>query len=230
MSRKRSTRGKSNHGAILRQLCRYHLKDACTRTPCEYWHPPECHFCKTEAGWKSGDTCLFPHYKVDEQPNKGPKKGYFPKRRESEDKGAVAIVKKDVSQFGCVSQDSDALACQGMKEFWRNPVQKVLKAIQKVRFTESTLRHASIRDKKGPSLGTIQVKPRHQRSPCAMIFEDLSHEETERQERCARSKTWNLAKKTYTSSKKKTRLHSTVPRRNGYSRLRQQKSPRKESL
>ena len=35
--------------------------------------------------------------------------------------------------------------------------------------------------------------------------------------------------KTYTSSKRKTRLHSTFPRRNGYSRLRQQKSWRKES-
>ena len=36
--------------------------------------------------------------------------------------------------------------------------------------------------------------------------------------------------KTYTSSKKKTRLHSTRPRRNGYSWLSQQKSPRKENL
>ena len=36
--------------------------------------------------------------------------------------------------------------------------------------------------------------------------------------------------KTYTKSQKKTRLHSTFPRRNGYSRLRQQKSRRKESL
>ena len=31
--------------------------------------------------------------------------------------------------------------------------------------------------------------------------------------------------KTYTSSKKKTRLHSTFPRRNGYSRLRNLKDP-----
>ena len=36
--------------------------------------------------------------------------------------------------------------------------------------------------------------------------------------------------KTFTSSKKRTRLHSTFPRWNGYSRLRQQKSRRKESL
>ena len=36
--------------------------------------------------------------------------------------------------------------------------------------------------------------------------------------------------KTFTSSTKHTRLHSTFPLRNGYSRLRQQKSRRKESL
>ena len=36
--------------------------------------------------------------------------------------------------------------------------------------------------------------------------------------------------KTFTSSKKKTRLHSTFPRRNWFSQLRQQKSRKKESL
>ena len=93
VSRKRSIRGKSNHGSILRQPCRYYLKGTCTRTLCEHWHPPECEFSKAKTGCKSGDTCLFPHYKVDRKPNKRPKKGDFPKRRESEDKNAVAIVK-----------------------------------------------------------------------------------------------------------------------------------------
>ena len=46
VSRKRSIRGKSNHGSILRQPCRYNLKGTCTRTSCEYWHPPECQFFK----------------------------------------------------------------------------------------------------------------------------------------------------------------------------------------
>ena len=59
---------------------------------------------------------MFPHFKVDEQPNERPKKGHFPKSGESEDKGAVAIV-KSVSQLGCALQDSDALDSQGMKEF-----------------------------------------------------------------------------------------------------------------
>ena len=118
---------------------------ACTRTPCEYWHPPECQFYKTKTGCKSGDTCLFPHHKVVEQPNKRMKKGYFPKRRESEDKRAVAIV-KSVSQLGCVLQDLDALDSQGTNECRGNPMHKVLNAIQRVRFTESTPCHASILD------------------------------------------------------------------------------------
>ena len=42
--RKRSIRGKSNRGSILRQPCRYYLKGTCTRTSCEYWHPPKCQF------------------------------------------------------------------------------------------------------------------------------------------------------------------------------------------
>ena len=45
VSRNRSIRGKSNHGAILRERCRYYS---------EYWHPPECQFYKTETGRKAG--------------------------------------------------------------------------------------------------------------------------------------------------------------------------------
>ena len=52
VSKKRSIRGKSNHGSILRQPCRCYLKGTCTRTPCEYWHPPECQFYKTKMGCK----------------------------------------------------------------------------------------------------------------------------------------------------------------------------------
>ena len=61
-------------------------------------------------------------------------------------------------------------------------MQKVLEPIQRVRFTESTLRQASIREKSGPSLGKMNVKAPHERNPYAMKFEDRSHEETERQQ------------------------------------------------
>ena len=76
-------------------------------------------------------------------------------------------------------------------------MQKVLGPIRRIRFTQSTLRQACIREKKGPPLRKIQVKHLHQRSPFAMKFEDRSHEETERKQRCARSKVWNLAQNSY---------------------------------
>ena len=69
VSRKSSIKGKSNPGIILRQPCRYCLKGTCTTSPCEYWHPPE-------SGCTAGDKCLFPHYKVEEQPSKKPKKSF----------------------------------------------------------------------------------------------------------------------------------------------------------
>ena len=75
-------------------------------------------------------------------------------------------------------------------------MQKVLNAIRKFRFTKFTQRQASIREKKGPSLGKTKVYPR-QRSHHAPKFEDRSHEETGRQQRCAQSKAWDLANNIY---------------------------------
>ena len=65
---------------------------------------------------------------------------------------------------------------------------------RRVWFTQSTLRQASIRENRGPSLGKIEDKIPQQRSPYAMKFEDRSPEETARQERCARGDAWKLAK------------------------------------
>ena len=49
-------------------------------------------------------------------------------------------------------------------------------------------------ENKGPSLGKIQVKDPHRRSPYALKFEDGSQEETARQERCVCGDAWRLAK------------------------------------
>ena len=93
----------------------------------------------SESGCKFGTVCSFPHWKVEEQPNKRPKKGG--------DKSAVAIV-KDVRQMGCVSQDveppeSSAISRKGTT---------ILGPIRRVRFTRTGLRQANIRENKGPSL------------------------------------------------------------------------------
>ena len=101
---------------------------------------PSANFKEKETGCKSGDTCLILHFKVDEKnQTKGWKKANFPKRRESEDNGVVAV--KSVSQLGSASQD--ALVCSRNKRVRRDPMQKVLNTIRKVRFIESTLRQAS---------------------------------------------------------------------------------------
>ena len=106
---------------------------------------------------------------------KKPKKGYYsPKKR----KRCVAIV-KIVPQLRCVSQDSEALVSR--------------RGIQ----SRVSLRYVKYPGKYWTIAWKVQVKNLHQRSPNALKFEDQSHEETERQQRCARSKAWNLAKNIY---------------------------------
>ena len=98
--------------------------------------------------------------------------------------------------MGCVSQDSEGLVSERGKQSRGNPMQKVLVPIQRVRFTLSTLRQASIREKKGPSRGKNTCRTSSSgRSLTPVKIGDLSHEEAERQQRCAQSKAWNLAKK-----------------------------------
>ena len=80
--RENNVRGRSESGKFNRQPCKYFLKGTCKRSPCEYWHPSECQFFKTESGCEAGDKSLFPHHKVDEQPNKKhTQKAAFPTQR-----------------------------------------------------------------------------------------------------------------------------------------------------
>ena len=152
---------------------------------------PSANSYKNETGCKAGDKCLFPHYKVAEQPNKKPKKSYFPKRRESDDKNAVALVKSTtiglrIKRFGCVGfslrqtvqgkPDAKSLGTDS-----KNTIHSVYAASSEYPGKERTI------------VGKENVKVPHQRSPYATKFEDWSEEETERQQRCARSKAWNLA-------------------------------------
>ena len=111
---------------------------------------------------------------------------------------------KDVLQLGCVSQDAeppDSAKISGKGT-------KVLEPIRRVRLTRAALRQANIREKEGPSLGTIQVKVPHQRSLHALKFEDRSPEETPRQERCARGEAWECARKINKLKKGRQKLHS----------------------
>ena len=97
------------------------------------------------------------HRQVEGQPCKKPKK--------DGDKSAVAIL-KNVRQLGFVFLDTEP---PESLPFLRKRT-NVLVSIRRVRFTEASQRHAHIRDNKGPSVGKIQVKVPHQRSPYALKF------------------------------------------------------------
>ena len=208
------------------------MKGTCTRSTCEYWHLPECQFYKKDTECKAGDKCLFPHHEVDEQPNKKPNKGHYShKRRESEDKNAVAIVKMYHNWIGSRKtqkhwflKEENSSSETRCKKFWDE-----LEEYERI--TQSTLRQASFREKKGPWFGKVQVKNLHQRSPHVMKFWHWSHEKTERDNSDAPEARRGTLPKTFTSSKRMTKRHST---RRGrmctYSRLHQQKSRSKESL
>ena len=149
--------------------------------------------------------CLFPHWKVEEQPNKKPTKG--------DDKSAVAIV-KSVRQLSCVSQDTeppDSATISGKGT-------KVLEPRRRVRLTRAALRQANIRENKGPSLKKIQVKIPHQRSPYAMKFEDRDLQERLKDKSDAPAETRGDLPNIFTSSKKRTKPHSVRLPMSGFCR------------
>ena len=50
----RSLKGRSPSGKTDRQPCKNFLKGSCTKSPCHYWHPPECQFFQSESGYRFG--------------------------------------------------------------------------------------------------------------------------------------------------------------------------------
>ena len=108
-----------------------------------FWFPIGCHVMDQRCwdGWFSGWIAILAIGLWKEfQIFRAIKAYYSHKRRESDDRKTVPG-KPDAKSFGIN---------------------------RKVRFTQSTQLQASIREKKGPSLGQIQVKPQHQRSPYAI--------------------------------------------------------------
>ena len=176
VSRKRSIRSKSNHRFTLRQPCRCYLRGTCKRTVVRL---------KTRV--------CFRIAKVGEQPNKKQKKEILPKKERKRWQECCGYCEKRITIVLRLAR-LGSTGFSKRKIAFRETRCKVLGSIRKVRFTESSLRQANIRAKRGPSLSKIQVKIPHLRGLYATKFEDKSHEETEREQRCARSMAWNLAK------------------------------------
>ena len=138
---------------------------------------------------------------------------------------AQRVSVKSVRQLSCVSQDTEPPESATISRKGT----KVLGPIRRVRFTMAALRQANIREKKGTSLGKIQVKIPHQRSPYALKFEDRSPGETARQERCARGDAWEFAKKIY-KLKEKEKATFYSPEEWILLAASTKKKPKKESL
>ena len=129
-------------------------------------------FTKQNRVAKPGISVCSRHHKVDEQPNKKTKKGsYSNKRRESDDKNAVVVV-KIVPQLGSVSQDSEALVSQKRKTAPEKPDARSLGTDSKST-VHSVHATSSEYPGKGPSLGKINVNIPYQRSSYAL---NRSHE------------------------------------------------------
>ena len=194
---------------------------------CEYWHPPECQFLKKKwnglKGWRQSG-CFRITRLMNNQIKKAERGANSQKKRESDDKNAVAIV-KSVSQLGCVSQDSDALVSQGRKSRG-NPMQTVLE-----HNSNGTIHQVDATSCEYPGKErTIVGKNKCQRSSSAK-FTTLWNLRTGPMKRLNDSsdvpeaRLGLVAKNMYKLKEKKTRQHSTFPRRNGHSRRKSTKEP-----
>ena len=123
---------------------------------------PNVNFISQSRVEKFGNKCSFPHEKVEEQPNTMPKKGRWQK--------CSGCIERCATVELCISRRTAA----GIFIDFNGRAQKSWDQFQ---FTKVTQRHADIRENKGPSLGKMQVKILHQRSPYAMKFEDKCQEE-----------------------------------------------------
>ena len=152
----------------------------CKNPSCRFWHLP-CLNYNSGKGCVYGDKCLFRHVEADVKPNKKSKKGGA---KQEVDKQEV----EERSLYSCVM-------------YLKILIRENLFNVNLEYWDQNTLR-----ERKGPSRGIIQKCAPHERGSCAPKFEDRSHEETLNQERCARKAAWDFAKKTFASSRIRTKL------------------------
>ena len=143
---------------------------------------------------KRGDKCSFPHHKVDEQPNKKPKKGYSSHKRKRRQECCgygenCTTLGLRLARFGSIGFSKE-------KRPRGNPMQKVLGSSRKGRFTQSTLRKASVPENIEPSLGKI-----HQRYE---IWGPVTWRDRENSD-VPEAKHGTLPKKTFTKLKEKVK-------------------------
>ena len=189
VSRKRSVRGKSNPVMISRQPSKYLYEITLW-----VWAFSRVSILINRIGCKARDKCLFPHHKVDEQTNKEPKKELPSPPKEEKAKTQLLSLLWKLYHSWVESRKTQIIGISKRRRVSEKPDATSF-GTNFDKYDSPSLRYVKqVSGKKRPSLGKIQLKMPHQRSTHAMKFEDTSQEETERQQRCARGKAWNLAK------------------------------------
>ena len=180
-------------------------KPSCTR---------ECQLYKTDTVCKAGVKCLFPHQKVDEQPNKMPKKGYYShKRRESDDKNAAATdencttIGPRLARLGSTgfSKRKTAPGTPDAKSWERFEEYDSL-TLRFVKQVSGTERIIAWKYRSKIFISEVLTLWNLRTGPMKRLKDDSDAPEARH----------GTLPKTNTSSKRKTKLHSTRPRRNGY--------------
>ena len=211
VSRKRSIRSKGNHGSILRQPCRCYLKGTRTRSPCEYWHPPECQFFIKQKRVVSQEKCVcFLITGLMNNRIKSPKRDTSQKE-ESPLTRMLWLKSKEYHNW---------VVYYKIRMHWFLKLESLgetrcRKSWYVVRVSGKTKDHRLDKYKSNFLIGEVPTLW-NLRTDLKKRLQDNSDAPEAR---------LGILLKTNTSSKKKTRLHSTFPRRNGCSRLRRQKEP-----
>ena len=131
-------------------------------------------------------------FKVDEQPNKNPKKSYFSKKKAIK----MQWLLRKMCHNWVVNHKIQMHSFPQVESLGATRCRK--SCIQVKKYDSLSQRFVTrVCGKNGPSLGKIQVKVPHQRIPYAVDVPEEKH---------------GILLKTFSSSHNKTKLHSTFPR------------------
>ena len=145
-SKKRSIRGNSNHGAILGQPCRYYLKGTCSRSLCEYWHPPSVNFTKQKRTAKPGISVCSRIIRLMNNQTKEPKKGYYFTQKKRKRRQECCDNCENCTTIGLRLPRLGSIGFSKRRTVPVKPdAKKSLGPIRRARFTQSTVRQASMR-------------------------------------------------------------------------------------
>ena len=215
---KKSIQGKSNHVAILRSdiIWKVLARDRLVNIDIL----PSINSTKKETGGKARDMCLFPHHKVDEQPNRKPKNAFYsPKKKRKRRLGCCGYCEKlyhnwvlsRKARMRCclkVENSTGETRCNKSWDRFEKYVSLSLRYVKQVSGKRKDHRLEKYKCQTSASAKSVRreiwgsVCPEHGLETCQK----------------------------HASLKKNTKLHSTRLRKSGYSWLRQQKRQKKESL